>query len=64
MIYIYEFLKGASVALMLFGAFYLFMLFHHSFIYLALGALPGFALFVLVCLCIENLNLRKKLEKS
>ncbi|MFK0414608.1 hypothetical protein [Campylobacter coli] len=63
MIYILEFFKGASLALMLFCALFFFFKFH-SFLYFFLGLLPGLLLsLVFVCL-IENYELKLKINQD
>ncbi|MBZ7945297.1 hypothetical protein H2259_04475 [Campylobacter sp. RM10532] len=61
MIYILEFFKGASLALMLFGALLMFFKFN-SYIYLCLGLTPGFLLTLIFILLIENHQLKNKLN--
>ncbi|MBZ7950959.1 hypothetical protein ACD575_01535 [Campylobacter sp. LH-2024] len=61
MIYILEFFKGASLALMLFGALLMFFKFN-SYIYLYLGLTPGFLLTLIFILLIENHQLKNKLN--
>ncbi|TKX32117.1 hypothetical protein [Campylobacter estrildidarum] len=60
MIYILEFFKGASLALMVFGAFLMFFRFD-SYFYLCLGLLPGLLLVLIFALLIENYELKMKL---
>ncbi|GKY75316.1 membrane protein [Campylobacter jejuni] len=55
MIYILEFFKGASLALMLFGA-----LKYNSFFYLCLGIIPGLLLSLIFVLLIENHKLKNE----
>ncbi|TQR60411.1 hypothetical protein [Campylobacter troglodytis] len=62
MIYFYEFLKGMSLALLIFGAFYFFTNHSFSFSFLCLGATPGLLLLIVSVLLIENHELRKKQE--
>lgn len=59
MIYFYEFLKGASFALLIFGAWHLFKA-SESLVYLVLGAMPGFVLLLLSFLLVENAELKQK----
>lgn len=63
MIYFFAFLKGAALALLLFGAFYSFLVAFtwHS---LFLGAIPGFVLLVFTYLLQQNYELKEKLEKK
>lgn len=58
-IYFYEFLKGVSFALLIFGAWHLFEA-SESLVYLVLGAMPGFVLLLLSFLLVENAELRQK----
>ncbi|MCX2682556.1 hypothetical protein OQH60_01520 [Campylobacter sp. MIT 21-1685] len=59
MIYILDFFKGASLALMFFGAFFFFLYFN-SILYIFLGMLPGFALVLIFILLIQNYQLKQK----
>ncbi|MCW1360645.1 hypothetical protein [Campylobacter sp. US33a] len=58
MIYILEFFKGASWALVLFGAFFLF--FHFTYFYLYLCTI-GLLLSLVVSLLLRNYELHQKL---
>ncbi|HHD0220333.1 TPA: hypothetical protein ACOS0B_000372 [Campylobacter jejuni] len=59
MIYILEFFKGASLALMLFCTFFLFFKFI-SYFYLVLGFIFGLLLFLVFMLFIENYELKNQ----
>ncbi|EOV1974484.1 hypothetical protein ACOEFG_000171 [Campylobacter jejuni] len=59
MIYILEFFKGASLALMLFGALFFFFK-YNSFFYLCLGIIPGLLLSLMFVLLIENHKLKNE----
>ncbi|ECL9380786.1 hypothetical protein FT375_01660 [Campylobacter jejuni] len=63
MIYILEFFKGASLALMLFGALFFFFK-YNSFFYLCLGIIlgiiPGLLLSLIFVLLIENHKLKNE----
>ncbi|TKX31389.1 hypothetical protein [Campylobacter aviculae] len=63
MIYILEFFKGASLALMLFGAFLMFFRFN-SYLYLCLGLMPGLLLALIFILLIENYELKAKMHNT
>ena len=60
MIYFYEFLRGAGLALTLFGALYFFVMSKYSLVDLCVGALPGLFVFVISVLLVENYELRQK----
>lgn len=60
MIYFYEFLKGAGLALALFGALYCFMASKYSVVDMCVGALPGLFVFIISVLLVENYELRQK----
>ncbi|EAK3801965.1 TPA: hypothetical protein R4L32_000400 [Campylobacter jejuni] len=59
MIYILEFFKGASLALMLFGALFFFFKFI-SYFYLVLGFIFSLLLFLVFMLFIENYELKNQ----
>ncbi|ECZ6120172.1 hypothetical protein ACH1X1_000046 [Campylobacter jejuni] len=59
MIYILEFFKGASLALMLLCAFFLFFKFI-SYFYLVLGFIFSLLLFLVFMLFIENYELKNQ----
>ncbi|KAA6228442.1 MULTISPECIES: hypothetical protein [unclassified Campylobacter] len=63
MIYLFEFFKGASLALMLFGALFLFFKFN-SFFYLCIGVTPGLLLALIFTLILENHELKNKLKQN
>ncbi|MGI7823258.1 hypothetical protein ACNGJW_02015 [Campylobacter jejuni] len=59
MIYILEFFKGVSLALMLFGALFFFFKFI-SYFYLVLGFIFSLLLFLVFMLFIENYELKNQ----
>ncbi|MBM0636673.1 hypothetical protein LNU06_03330 [Campylobacter sp. VicNov18] len=59
MIYLLEFFKGASLALMVFAAFFFFFKFN-SFLYLCLGLIPGLLLTLVFILLLENYELKNQ----
>ncbi|ECP7274719.1 hypothetical protein OLO84_05055 [Campylobacter jejuni] len=59
MIYILEFFKGTSFALVFFGAFWCFVKFHSFFLF-CLGLIPGLLLSLVFILLIENYELKEK----
>ncbi|WP_297195316.1 hypothetical protein [uncultured Campylobacter sp.] len=62
MIYLLEFLKGASWAFLLFGALYSFNAYENSIFYTCLGAIPGFFMLMISFLLLENYELKERLK--
>ena len=61
MIYFFEFLKGASLALLCFGAFYATNL-NFELRSLLIGALPGFILLIFSYLLAQNYELKEQIN--
>jgi len=59
LIYILEFFKGASLALVFFGIFLASLKFN-SLLYLCLASLPGLALSLIFILLIKNYELKNQ----
>jgi len=58
LIYFYEFLRGASWAFLVFGAYFGFYYFD-SFFYFLFAIFPGFSLILIANLSIQNYELKQ-----